>query len=260
MVTRDTPWPDGTPCWVDIMTTDSAGAREFYGTLFGWDIEVGPPETGGYGMASARGRHVAGIGQLEGLENPPAWTTYLATSDVAATCAAIEAAGGTILAPPMQVMEHGSMAVVFDSAGAVFGLWQADQHTGVTLANEPNSLVWNELMTRDYEAAKAFYGSVFGWTFTDIGDAGFQYATVELNGVTVGGLGALPAEVPAEVPAHWRAYFAVANTDAALAQVEALGGSVRSAAQDTPYGRQADVADPQGALFAVLQLAEAPPA
>jgi predicted enzyme related to lactoylglutathione lyase len=36
----------GTPCWVDLMTSDPEGARDFYGELFGWDLEVGPPETG----------------------------------------------------------------------------------------------------------------------------------------------------------------------------------------------------------------------
>src|SRR5580765_3173159 len=110
-------------------------------------------------------------------------------------------------------------------------------------------------MTRDYECAKAFYCFVFGYTFTEIGDEGFQYSTVDVDGRPVGGLGVLPAEVPAQVPAHWRVYFAVEDADAALARVAELGGSVRRPAEDMPYGRFGDAADGQGAMFSVIKRA-----
>ena len=58
MATRDTPWPPGTPCWVDLTTDDVGTARVFYEGLFGWQIEEGPPETMGYSMASKNGRLV----------------------------------------------------------------------------------------------------------------------------------------------------------------------------------------------------------
>src|SRR4051794_41836549 len=75
MTTRDTAWAPGTPCWVDLMTTDQDAAREFYAALFGWAIEVGPEETGHYGMASLDGRSVAGIGGVRGGGKPPGWDT-----------------------------------------------------------------------------------------------------------------------------------------------------------------------------------------
>ena len=255
MTVRETPWAPGTPCWVDLMTPDQEAAREFYAALFGWQIDVGPEETGHYGMASLRGHSVAGIGGMMGMEHPPVWNTYLATADVDASCKQAEASGGTIVAPPMDVMEFGRMAFVQVPGGGVFGLWQAGTHNGSGLANEPGSLCWSEFMTRDYETGKSFYGSLFGYTFTEIGGDDFQYSTIDLDGRPVGGIGVLPAEVPAHVPPHWRIYFQVEDADATVARVTELGGSVLRPPMDMPYGRHADVADPQGAMFSVIRTA-----
>jgi uncharacterized protein len=253
MTVRDTPWPAGTPCWVDLMTTDQPAARDFYSALFGWQIEVGPEETGNYGMASAGGRSVAGIGGMMGMDHPPVWNTYLATADADATVKAVEQAGGSVMAPVMDVMEFGRMAFLQAPGGGVVGLWQAGEHKGFGVANEPNSVTWNEFMTRDYDGGKEFFAAVFGYTYTELGDGDFSYATIEVDGNTVGGIGALPDEVPAQVPPHWRVYFAVDDCDAAVARVSELGGSVQRPPADMPYGRHADVADPQGAMFAVIK-------
>jgi predicted enzyme related to lactoylglutathione lyase len=260
MTTRDTAWPPGTPCWVDLMTTDQAAGREFYEKLFGWHIEVGPEETGYYGTAMVDGRNVAGIGGMMGMEHPPVWNTYLATVDADATSKAVEEAGGTVVAPAMDVMEFGRMGFAQPASGGVVGYWQAGTHKGVGLANEPGSLTWNEFMTRDYAGAKDFYAKVFGYTYTEMGDGGFNYATIEVDGNTVGGIGELPAQVPAEVPPHWRVYFAVDDCDAAVAKAVELGGTARGEPMDTPYGRQADLADPQGAFFSVIKVAPQPAA
>lgn len=253
MTTRDTAWSPGTPCWVDLMTPDQEAARAFYGALFGWQIDVGPEETGYYGMASVDGRNVAGIGGMMGMDHPPVWNTYLATADADATSKAVEAAGGSVVAPAMDVMDFGRMAFAQVPSGGVFGYWQAGTHTGVGLANEPNSLSWNEFMTRDYAGAKDFYAQVFGYTYTDMSGDGFEYSMIEVDGNTVGGIGGLPAEVPAHVPPHWRIYFAVDDCDAAAAKVTELGGAVHSPPRDMPYGRHADVADPQGAMFSLIK-------
>ena len=255
MTVRDTPWAPGTPCWVDLMTTDQAAAREFYSALLGWQIEVGGEETGNYGLASVGGHAAAGIGGMMGMEHPPAWNTYLATRDVEATCKAAAAAGGTIVAPPMDVMDFGRMAYVQAPSGGVVGLWQAGTRVGCEVANEPGAYAWNEFMTRDYEGGRSFYGSLFEYTYTEMGDETFQYSTIDLDGRPVGGIGTLPAEVPEHVPPHWRVYFEVADCDAAVAKVTELGGSVLRPPADMPYGRHADVADPQGAMFSVIKSA-----
>jgi predicted enzyme related to lactoylglutathione lyase len=253
MVERDTPWAPGTPCWVDLMTTDQAAARTFYGELFGWDIEVGPPETGEYAMASIGGRTVAGIGGMMGMDHPPVWNTYLATADADATAKAVEAAGGSVQAPAMDVMDFGRMAVVEAPGGGFVSVWQAGTHNGFGLANETGAVTWNEFMTRDFAAASAFLAEVFGYTYTDMGGGGFVYSTIEVDGNTVAGIGQLPEEVPAHVPPHWRVYFSVDDADATVAKLTSLGGTVIRPPQDMPYGRHADVADPQGAMFSVIK-------
>ena len=76
MVTRDSSWPSGTPCWVDLGVDDVSRATAFYSRLFGWDTQAGPPEAGGYTMCMLNGRPVAGIGPKMGpAEVPPFWMT-----------------------------------------------------------------------------------------------------------------------------------------------------------------------------------------
>ncbi len=251
MVTRETPWPPGTPCWVDLGVTDIPKARAFYSALFGWEIRDTPPEAGGYVMGEIGGLPVAGIGQSQG-DMPIFWTTYLATEDADKTAEAIKAAGGQVMMDPFDVMDVGRMFIAVDPGGAFFGVWQARSHTGARRANEPGSLIWSENMSRDFEANKAFYGSVFGYHFGDIGAPGMNYSTLDIDGRPVGGIGEIGADQPAELPASWGTYFAVADTDAAMARVVELGGRVIAPAWDSPYGRMGVVADDQGAVFSVM--------
>jgi uncharacterized protein len=253
VVTRDTRWPAGTPCWVDVSVDDLPKAVAFYEGLFGWDIQVGGPEVGGYSIAHSDGRIVAGIGPKMGpAEAPSAWTTYLATDDADATAAKIKGAGGQLLAEPMDVMSEGRMAIALDTAGAAFGIWQGENTTGIGVANEPGTLSWNEQMSRDWDASKAFYQAVFGYTDQDMSSEGFKYAVLMIDGHEVGGIGEYPEGTPADIPAAWTAYFQVTDTDAAAAKVVELGGRVVQPASDTPYGRISVVADNHGAVFSLI--------
>ncbi|WP_199435459.1 VOC family protein [Qaidamihabitans albus] len=259
MTFRDSPWPDGTPCWADLMVPDPRMAMDFYGALFGWTFADQGDEAGNYLMCTIDGRAVAGIGGIppDQAGMPAAWTTYLATSDIDKSVDAVGAAGGQIMMPPMDVLAAGKMAITADPTGAAFGLWQAGEHFGAALANVPGAMAWNECMTRDFDTAKAFYGDAFGYEFDDMSAGGFSYATIKINGEVVGGVGGLPGEVPAEVPAHWSTYFGVVDTDAAVAKVTQLGGDVLRAPADSPYGRVAQVTDNQGAALMLVSIDEA---
>jgi uncharacterized protein len=249
MVTRDTPWPAGTPCWIDLGVTDIPKALDFYRALFGWDIQETPPEAGGYTMCLIGGKPVAGIGQSQG-DMPIFWTTYLATENADETAAKIKAAGGRVMMDPFDVMDVGRMFIAVDPGGAFFGVWQAKAHSGVQRANEPGTLIWSENLSSAYQANKDFYGSVFGYRFGDIGGAGVNYSTLDIDGRPVGGIGeTAPGQ---QGPASWGTYFAVADTDAAAAKVTELGGSLIAPPRDSPYGRMAVVADNQGAVFTLM--------
>ena len=254
MATRDTAWPDGTPCWVDLGTSDIPKAVSFYSSQFGWDIQQGGPEVGGYAIAHQDGRSVAGIGPLMGPPGAPsAWTTYLAASDVDATAAKIKSAGGQLLMEPMEVTDVGRMAIASDITGAAFGIWQARNHIGVQVANVPGAFTWSEHMSRDFEGAKAFYAAVFGYEFGDMSSDSFSYATLLINGQqVVGGIGAYPGGTENVHQAFWGVYFGTADTDKAVDLATSHGGQVVRPATDSPYGRMAIVADNQGAVFSLI--------
>jgi uncharacterized protein len=256
MSIRDTPWPVGTPNWADLMTTDREASWAFYSSVFGWEIQDSGPDMGHYGMASVGGKMVAGIGTAPDPTQapPPAWTTYLATDDLDKTLEAVQANGGMIAVPPMEVGDAGRMAVAADPTGAFFGIWQAKDFIGCQRVNEPGGMVWNQVMTRDAARAREFYAAVFGYRYTAMEGGQTEFHTIDGAGPgnTVGGIGEMDKSTPAEVPAHWDTYFQVANTDEALAKVTAGGGTVMVPAFDTPFGRMAALVDPQGAVLWIM--------
>ena len=155
----------------------------------------------------------------------------------------------------MQVGDLGSMAVLCDPVGAVFGIWQPGTHTGFGKYNEPGSVTWDEHHSKDFAASSAFYTRVFGWTLSPVSDTDeFRYSNAKVEGEDVAGLMDSSSFLPAEVPSHWAVYFSVADVDQALARVTEHGGSVVRPAEDTPYGRVVDVADPSGANFRLHQV------
>jgi uncharacterized protein len=172
MPTRDTAWPNGTPCWIDYGAADIDEAKAFYGDVLGWTYTGGAPEYGGYLTCLARGREAAGIAPQQDPSTPPRWTTYFASDDADAAAGRIITAGGTVVSPPMDVGPMGRMAVALDPLGNPFGLWQAGEHTGVRIYNEPGALVWSEAAVDDPVAARRFYSAVFGFRFDEVEGAG----------------------------------------------------------------------------------------
>lgn len=258
-----TSYAPGTPCWVDLGSPDLDASVEFYKALFGWEVPASEnvEQTGGYRRATKDGVDVVGMMPLMQEGQPPAWSSYVSVTDAKATAAAVEEAGGSVLAEPMDVMGLGWMAVFADPAGAVFGIWQPGTFLGAGIVNEPGALAWNELNTRDVEGAKAFYGAVFGWGFedNDMGEMG-KYTTITLGGNPIGGILDMDERgVPEEIPVHWLAYFATEDTDATVAQATERGGGLMMGPVDIPVGRFAILTDPHGAVFAVIALSEGAP-
>ncbi len=248
-----TSYAPGTPSWVDVSSTDTDASAAFYGALFGWEAsEAGPvEETGGYRMFSYRGSQVAGLGPTMG--GPPAWMTYVTVADVNASVTVATESGGAQLAGPMDVMDAGRMAVLADPVGAVFSIWQPKTHPGAGLVNEPGTLCWNELQSRDPEAAKAFYTALFGWGIGGAPDG--SYIEWQVDGDTVGGMMPMPDAVPADVPSNWLTYFSVDDCDSTVKRIKELGGNVMGDPVDVPVGRFALASDTVGAVFAVIALA-----
>ncbi|MFI7300640.1 VOC family protein [Streptomyces sp. NPDC050121] len=246
----------GTPCWVSLMAHGLTTTQEFYGELFGWEFQPGPPQLGPYARALLDGREVAGIGQLPPDRHlPVAWTPYLASDDVDTTAETVRLCGGTIGVGPLDAAEDGRLAIGSDPSGAVFGIWQAAAHVGTAVTGVPGTPAWYELATYETASVRKFYETVFGYDEEAmVLSADFDYLTLHVAGRPVAGIHGVGGALPRDLGPHWATYFEVADTDAALARVAALGGQVLGPAHDSAHGRVATVADPEGAHFSLIQV------
>ena len=257
-------YPDGVFCWIDLATTDIEGAKAFYSGLFGWDALDLPTDRGTpYTMFQIEGKNVAAampiMPDLAAQGVPSYWSSYVKHSDADAVAARVTEAGGTVMMPPMDVMDSGRMFVAQDPSGAAFSVWQPANHIGADLVNIPNTLVWNELQTPDKDGSLAFYGAVFGWTH-DSDPTG--YVMFKAGDRIQAGMMQMD-ESWGPVPPNWSVYFMVEDVDAAVAKVGELGGNVLvppTAAGE--MGRFSVVQDPQGGAFTVMRFegpVDAPP-
>lgn len=241
----------GAPCWIDLMTSDTIRARDFYSNLFGWTADEPNPAFGGYFNFRKDGALVAGcMAGQPGAGQPDVWSIYLATDDATKTVALATANGGQIYVEPMPVADLGTMAVVGDPAGGTIGVWQPGTHAGFGIVGEPGTPSWFELHTRRYDDAVSFYRQVFRWNTNDVSQGpDFRYTLVVDGDQQLAGVMDASAWLPEGAPAQWSIYFGVDNVDATLTKVATLGGEIVRRAEDTPYGRLAEVTDATGAVF-----------
>ncbi len=251
-------YPPGSFCWVELGTTDAAGAKKFYGELFGWshsDQPVGPDLV--YTMLQLEEKNVAALYQLgkelrdQGV--PPHWLSYVSISSADETAAKVAALGGKVAKDPFDVFDVGRMAVVEDPSGATFAIWEPRKHAGAHIINQPGTLCWNELMTNDIVGSAKFYTELFAWKAETRQMGPIEYTTFMNGEREAAGMKAI-AEEMGDVSPNWLVYFAVADCDETLKKVGSLGGKVAGPAMDIPeVGPLAVAQDPQGAYFAFIQ-------
>lgn len=264
----------GVPCWADTSQPDPEAAVDFfYRGLFGWEFEdVMPPGSpGSYCIARLRGGDVAAVAPAPEGQPTASWNTYVWVDSADDTAAKVRRAGGAVVMEPFDVMDAGRSAVLTDPEGAAFCVWQANRHRGAKIVNEPGSVNFNDLATRDLDRAKAFYGAVFGWTTLSLGD-GFEMWTLAGYGDhleeddpdlrkrmaevgapagfedVVATVNPIAADQP-DTRAHWGITFAVDDADATAARAAELGGTVVAPPFDAPWVRMTVLTDPQGATF-----------
>lgn len=244
----------GAPAWIDLSTSDPKRARTFYTDLFGWTADEPDEEFGGYFMFSHAGGPIAGcMPSANDPQRQDVWSVYLATDDIDKTLSAAASSGGTVVVPAMPVGDAGTMAFVTDPSGAGIGVWQPKEFFGFATYAETGAPGWWELMTTDYAAAVDFYRNAFRWDTATMGDSDeFRYTVQMVGELQSAGIMDASGFLPEGVPSHWSVYFAVDDADGALERVGELGGSVTTAAEDTPYGRLATAADPTGAQFKLI--------
>jgi uncharacterized protein len=285
----------GVPCWVDTSQPDPEAAVEFYSGLFGWELEdlMPPGSDGRYFIA----RHtatsssifdlsgallsgdVAAVRSIPAAAPPTAmWNTYFWVDSADEAASKVRDAGGAVMVEPFDFMDACRMGVFTDREGAAFGVWEAREHKGTRLVNDPGAPVFNNLNTRHVEGARSFYGSVFGWETGAIG-GGAEGWTLPGYGdwlerehhpdlrKQMAGAGApegfedivasiVPiADDQPDTPALWSVTFATDDADAIAARATELGGEVIVPPFDAPWStpaytiRVTVIRDPQGATF-----------
>jgi predicted enzyme related to lactoylglutathione lyase len=284
----------GVPCWVDASEPDPEAALDFYGGLLGWEFEdVMPPGADGkYFMArveapgssifgtsdDVRKGDVAAVGSTPPGAPPAAtWNTYIWVDSADDAASKVREAGGAVVTEPYDVGDSCRIAAFSDPEGAVFCVFEPKQHRGARVVNDPGSLNFNGLNTRDAGGAKSFYGSVFGWETLDMGGGAEMWTLPgygdHLEGYNpdlrkqmeeagaperfedvVATINPIPDDQP-DTPAHWSVTFAVEDADAAAARAAELGGRVLVPPFDAPWVRMTVIGDPQGATFIASKFA-----
>lgn len=164
-------YPQGTPCFVDLVTPDLPAAAAFYGALFGWTYGQRPAsESDSYRVATVDGHVVAGLdGDMPPMAGHPAfWRVYLAVDDIDAAVGQVPGLGGVVESGPDRQGDREATAAIKDPTGVRVGLWQAGSVVGTELANEPGTPIWNELVSADLPAATSFYADLLGISWDEV--------------------------------------------------------------------------------------------
>ena len=241
--------------WYELMTTDVAAAKRFYGNVVGWTTEDAAMPGMTYTLVKAADAQVAGLMPLPkeaaaaGMK--PCWVGYVAVPDVDQAAKKVVSLGGRVMREPADIPGVGRFAVVADPQGVAFQVFKG---TGtaqpVAVSMKPGHIGWHELHTGDGAKAFEFYRAMFGWTKDrdfEMGEMG-TYHLFAIGGTAAGGMFKTP--IPAK---FWMYYFAVDDIDAAFKRITDNGGKVMHGPTEVPGGAFiVQATDPQGAVFAVV--------
>ena len=247
----------GKVIWTDLVTPDIAGAKHFYGELFGWtfnDVHTGASD---YSVALLNGNPVGGLYQRAvrpGEQRQPAWLTFIAVRDVAAVGRNILAHGGKMLTPTHSYPARGQQAVFADPQGAVFAVLQSSSGDPEDVLAAPGEWIWSSVLTHDPDTDAAFYQDVFGYEVFEVpSDDGSTHILLSTDDYARASLNALPADAAKRHP-HWLNFVRVDSATDTAARAEALGGRVLvKPFTDRHGGLVAVIADPAGAPFGLLE-------
>lgn len=244
----------GSFAWYELLTTDMAAAKTFYGRVVGWetrDASAAFP----YTVFSAGKAEIGGMMELPAdarrMGATPRWVGYVAVDDIDDTVERLRRLGGAVFVPPTD-SNIGRVAIVADPQTATFGLvsglMQGEAVTGSE--PQPGQVGWRELFAADGNKAFAFYRELFGWQPAAREDDPLDsYQLVAAGGRTIGGIFTKLPRAP--VP-FWLYYVNVSDIAVAAARVTEGGGRVVQGPMELfDGGWIARCIDPQGAMFSM---------
>jgi predicted enzyme related to lactoylglutathione lyase len=241
--------------WNDLLTSDAATARDFYGQLFGWTFT----QQGRYTVIRNNDRNIGGIVQLKGdPDNPSAarWLSLLSVADVDQAAALVKTEGGAVHIEPTEVPNRGRVALVSDPQGAKLVLLQA--RDGDPEDEEPaiGSWLWHELWSNNAEASLTFYQKLAGYDYENYEGEADDYLILIREDQWRAGIRFID---DSELEMRWVPVVRVADTEAVAQKAEHLGGEIRVAPRPTESGSVALLVDPSGARV-IIQSWTAPAA
>lgn len=244
--------------WNELLTSGvPSEAAPFYAGVLGWEAETVGEGAYAAVVMSAHGRPVAGI--VHRADSQPGarrarWLAFASVADVAAAVKASTDAGGRVLVPAAAWPGRGEQAVVADVEGAPFGLIAARVGDGGDYAAADGEWIWPILFSRRPEAALEFYPKTLGHeVHPERRTPLFQGDFILSRGVRArAGVMVLPSRSGGRP--GWLGLVRVADLEATLTKARELGGRVlHGPTEDLIGGRVAAVADPQGAVFGLVQ-------
>lgn len=128
----------------------------------------------------------------------------------------------------------------------------------MTFADDPllGKVVWHDLITEDYDAARRFYGELFGWTFEESnGSRGEEYHIARSGDTYVAGIVSIARPTDGARYSRWLPYISVSDVDEAVDRSVAAGGSIAASARNVSFGRVAAIIDPEGAVVGLVRSA-----
>jgi uncharacterized protein len=237
--------------WADIFTTELNTTARFYGALFDWQTRTIVDENGKYVVLSSSAGPVVGVARGPDRKNGrPAsrWMVYFSTPRVESAAAAVEAAGGRVLAGPKMVPDRGMHAIAADPEGALFGMMSSTAGDPPDAEVIENGLLWFNLFARDPAAAGAFYENVAGLEVSHWRNDSLLLSADGVNRASVSPL------VESSATATWVPFFRVASLDRKTRLAIRLGARVVVEETTLETGMKVAVfADSAGGVFALAE-------
>jgi len=238
--------------WRDLVTENPDAVKPFYAGLFGWEFEEGRALGAPYTLVKSGGQYIAGISKTRRPQpDQPVsqWLSFMSVADVDRAVEQTRAAGGSVVAGPLDLPNIGRGAVVLDPDGAPLGLLRSRiGDPADTAAPALNRFLWTEHLSRDPQASADFYASLAGFEVRKVDFGGRPY-WVLVQGRERAALLRNPIAVDRPI---WLAYVRVADPAASAARAAELGGRVLLApSAGLRNGTLALIADPTGAVLAL---------
>lgn len=245
-------------CWNDLGTSDLESASKFYEGLFHWRFKDSKTaDNRPYRVLKAEDKELGGMYSLRQTTLssgvPPHWLPYISVDNAQETVTKARGLGAKIIKEPFDLGNNGTIAVMQDPVGAAFAIWQPKAYEGRQISEKPNTVAWNELVTRDTEGAIRFYSELFGWSVDRKKFGNIDYILFKSGDQEIGGL-MQPSKEHGKVPSHWMTYFSVQDCGASTALAKKLGAKILAETMEVKdVGIISVLRDPQSAVLGLIQ-------